>query len=125
MKVQDMRVLVSDDSLLMRKKLKDMVLEVGCKEVFEAGDGQEAIDLYKEHKPDLVFMDIIMPQKTGIEAITEIKAFDEDAYVVVVSSIGTKNKLREAIKAGAQDFLQKPIQKDNVEHLIKNYIAQL
>lgn len=124
MKLEEIRVLVSDDSLLMRKKLKDMVLAVGCKEVFEAGDGQQAIDLYKEFKPDLVFMDIIMPQKTGIEAITEIKAFDEEAYIVIVSSIGTKNKLKEAIRVGAQDFLQKPIERTNVQNLIKHYITQ-
>ncbi|MGL4343633.1 MAG: response regulator [Cellulosilyticaceae bacterium] len=124
MKLQEMRVLVSDDSLLMRKKLKDMVAAMGVGEVLEASNGQEAIDLYKEQEPDMVFMDIIMPEKTGIEAIQEIMEAYPNAYIVIVSSIGTKNKLKEAIKAGARDFLQKPIQQDKVEEMIKHYINQ-
>lgn len=122
MKLQDMRVLVSDDSILMKKRLKNMVETLGCQEVIEASNGQEAIDLYKEHRPDLVFMDIIMPEKTGAQAIEEIKAFDQKAYIVIVSPQGTKNKVKEAIEAGANDFLPKPMKQEQVEKMIKHYM---
>ncbi len=115
-------VLICDDSLLMRKKLKDLLIGVGCSEVLEASNGQEAIDLYRIYHPHVVFMDIIMPVKTGIEATKEIKRLDEKANIIIVSSIGTKNKLKEAIEVGATDFLQKPIQKENVVSVFKHAV---
>ncbi|MGL4798861.1 MAG: response regulator [Cellulosilyticaceae bacterium] len=122
MKLEGTSVLISDDSLLMRKKLKDMVIALGCTQVIEASNGQEAIHFYKHYKPQLVFMDIIMPEKTGIEATEEIMAFDAAANIIIVSSIGTNNKLKDALKAGAKDFLQKPIDQAKVQELIEHYM---
>jgi two-component system chemotaxis response regulator CheY len=88
--------------------------------VFEAADGQQAIDAYAEHKPDLVFMDIVMPVVTGIDALKKIRENDPNAKVIMASSVGTQNHLKAAIKAGASDFLQKPISNDQVKQTIEN-----
>ena len=120
MDINKIKVLISDDSILVRKKLKDFIISLGCVEIFEAVDGQEAIDIYKDKKPDLVFMDIVMPKKTGVEALIEILAFDKNAKVVIASSVGTQAHLKTAIEAGAYDFLQKPIDNNQIQKIIAN-----
>lgn len=122
MQLNELKVLICDDSILVRKKFKDIIVTLGCDKVIEATDGQQAIDIYKEQKPDLVFMDIVMPIKTGIEALSEIISYDSKAKIVIISSIGTNNKLKEAIKIGAYDFFQKPIDEDQLKKIITNYI---
>ena len=124
MTIDHMKILISDDSVFARKKLKDYILSLGVAEVLEANDGQEAIDLYKENKPDVVFMDIIMPKKTGIEAVTEILAFDSKAKVVMASSVGTQKYLKDAINAGAYEFLQKPIDNNLVQKILQNIVKE-
>ncbi|MCX8128811.1 MAG: response regulator [Clostridia bacterium] len=116
-----LRVLVCDDSILIRKKLKDCLLSCGCSEILEAADGQSAVDTYKEHKPDLVFMDIVMPVKGGIEAVTEILEFDGNAKVVIASSSGTKTHLKKALEAGAYEFIQKPFDEAQIRNIVLNY----
>lgn len=113
-----LKVMICDDSMFVRKKMRDALTAAGVTEIVEAADGQQAIEKYKETKPDLVFMDIIMPVKSGVEALTEIKAFDSSAKVVMASSVGTQENLKEAILAGAYDFLQKPIDNDDVAKII-------
>ncbi len=115
-----LKVLVCDDSLLIRKKLKEVLKKCGCENVLEASNGQEAIDLYKKSKPDLVFMDIIMPIKNGIEAVVEIIEFDKEAKVVMASSAGTKEHVKEAIKVGAFEFIQKPWEKEQINKILVN-----
>lgn len=115
-----LKILVCDDSILIRKKLKDYLVDCGC-EVLEALDGQKAVDLYKEEKPDLVFMDIVMPVKTGIQATEEIVQFDKNAKVVIASSSGTKTHLKQALEAGAFEFVQKPIDETQVKNIITNF----
>lgn len=122
MKVSDLKILISDDSILVRKKMKDFLKSLGITDIYEAINGQEAVDAYKEHKPDLVFMDIIMPVKTGIEALKEILAYDDCAKVVMASSVGTQEHLKEAIEAGAYDFMQKPIDNEQILRFISNFI---
>ncbi len=124
MNINEMKVLVCDDSILSRKKLKDSIVALGCNEVFEAADGEEAISKYKETNPDVVFMDIVMPKKDGIEAVTEILKYDASAKVVMASSVGTQSFLKDAIKAGAYDFLQKPLDPAQVERIINNICTQ-
>lgn len=114
MKISELKVLVCDDSILIRKKMNDLLKKAGVTEVIEANDGMQSVDMYKEHKPDIVFMDIVMPLKTGLDALKEIKAFDADAKVVMVSTIGTQAHLVDAIKAGAFEFLQKPIKAEDI-----------
>jgi two-component system chemotaxis response regulator CheY len=118
MNVTEMKILVCDDSILARKKIKDCILSLGCSNVFEACDGVEAVFQYKTHSPNLVFMDIVMPNKDGIEAVMDILAYDKEAKIVMASSAGTQTFLKEAIKAGAIDFLQKPIESEQVKKVI-------
>ncbi|MCI8670002.1 MAG: response regulator [Lachnospiraceae bacterium] len=120
MTINEFKVLVCDDSILSRKKLKDCILSMGCAEVFEAADGEEAIAQYEANRPNLVFMDIVMPKKDGIEAVTEILKIDSKAKIVMASSVGTQSFLKDAIKAGAFDFLQKPFDPEQVKKLVNN-----
>ncbi|WP_163193045.1 response regulator [Clostridium thermarum] len=115
-----MKVLLCDDSLLMRKKLKESLNLCGTFEYLEATNGQAAIDIYKEENPDLVFMDIVMPVKDGIQAVSEIIEYDKNAKVVMASSSGTKENLKKAIKAGAFEFIQKPWELDQVARIVNN-----
>ena len=121
MELNTLKILVCDDSILIRKKLKDYMESFGCKHVFEAINGQEAIDLYKEHGPDLVFMDIVMPVKGGIEAVTEIIEFDKNAKVVMASSSGTKTHLKKALEAGAYEFIQKPFEETQIRNILSSF----
>lgn len=122
MKISELKVLICDDSMLVRKKLTDTLKSIGITTIFEATDGQKAVDQYKENKPDLTFMDIVMPNKTGLDALKEIKEFDADAKVVMASTIGTQANLITAIKAGAYEFLQKPVKEDDVLKVINGLL---
>ncbi|MBU3075177.1 response regulator [Clostridium estertheticum] len=115
-----LKILVCDDSMLIRKKLKELLKSCGCNNILEASNGQEAVDIYKANNPDLVFMDIIMPFKNGIEAVKEIIEFDNDAKVVMASSAGTKEHVKVAIKAGAFEFVQKPWEKEQINKILLN-----
>ncbi len=123
MKIDDITFLICDDSILARKQLKDIINSLGSPTILEAANGQLAIDMYKEHKPNLAFVDIVMPVKDGNAAITEIIAYDPDATIFVASSVGTQSELKKALEAGASDFIQKPIDKDQVIDLIKKHVG--
>ena len=120
MTVQDLRVLICDDSMFARKKLNMTIAGFGVKEIYEAADGEEAIAKSKEHKPDVVFMDIVMPKVTGLDALKQIVEDDPDAKVIMASSVGTQGHLKEALKAGAADFLQKPIADADALKVLEN-----
>lgn len=122
MLLENAKVLVSDDSILARKQLKDLLFNLGCKMVVEANNGQVAIDTYISEKPDMVFLDIVMPVKDGIIVTKEIIEFDPDAKIVIVSSVGTQKHLREALEAGAREFIQKPLNLDNLKKIIETMI---
>ena len=104
MEIKDIKVQISDDSVLVRKKMKDHLASLGITTVFEAVNGNEAVDVYKANKPDVVFMDIVMPEKSGVEALIDILAYDSSAKVVMASSVGTQDNLKIAIAAGAYEF---------------------
>ncbi len=118
MNISELKVLICDDSILVRRKLTDVLKKAGITAVFEAKDGIQAVDNYKAIKPDLVFMDIVMPGKTGLDALVEIREFDPSAKVVMASTIGTQSHLVSAIKAGAYEFLQKPVKDEDVNKII-------
>ncbi|AZP04257.1 response regulator [Jeotgalibaca ciconiae] len=101
-------ILIVDDAAFMRMKLKDILEKNGYTVVGEAQNGIEAVDLYKEVKPDLVTMDITMPEMDGIESLKQIKAFDSNAKVIMCSAMGQQGMVMEAIKMGAIDFIVKP-----------------
>ncbi len=123
MKISDLTVMVCDDSPLIRKKLQEILNRVGVNSVLFAEDGEQAVDFYKEKHPDLVFMDIVMPKKTGIDALREIRDFDADARVVMASTVGTQGNLIKAIKEGAFEFLQKPVKEDDVLKVINRLLC--
>lgn len=120
MNISDMTVLICDDSMFARKKLSMSISGFGVKAVYEAADGEEAVAKYKENKPDVVFMDIIMPKVTGLEALKQIVEIDPDAKIIMASSVGTQGHLKEALKAGAVDFLQKPIADEDAMKVLEN-----
>jgi two-component system chemotaxis response regulator CheY len=123
MNLEGLKVLICDDSILFRKQMKDYFVANECTSIIEVTNGQEAIDAYKLHYPDIVFLDIIMPNKTGIEAVNEIMQYDTSAYVVMFSSVGTHQYLKDAIFAGAHDFLQKPFDKNMVQTVLEKYFS--
>lgn len=124
MSYSDKSVLICDDSILARKQLKDAICEF-CDgiTIYEGKNGQEAVDLYQEHTPDLVLLDIVMPEMDGTTAVEKIIASDPNATVVIVSSVGTQFQLKKAITAGAKDFIQKPIDISQVHNLIKTHLG--
>ncbi len=118
MTLETIKILICDDSILARKKLKDFLTSIGCTQILDAADGQMAVDTYKTEKPDIVFLDIVMPVKDGITAVKEIIAFDPTAHIIMTSSVGTQENLKEALKAGAKDFIQKPLDNNQIQHVL-------
>jgi len=102
-----LKILITDDSLLLRRKLKQELESLDC-EVFEAKNGKEAVIMYLENQPDGTFLDIVMPEVGGLDALKAIRKINEKAQVVMLSSTGTSSKLVETLKFGAIDFIQKP-----------------
>ena len=107
---------------LARKQLKDIISTLGTPVFVEATDGQSAIDKYKEVHPDLVFLDIVMPKKDGNDAIRDIMEFDPEATIIIASSVGTQSQLKNALEAGAKDFIQKPLDKEQVLAVVKRFL---
>jgi two-component system chemotaxis response regulator CheY len=114
-----LRVMVVDDALFMRSMLKDILVRAGHVVVAEAENGDLVLNLYLEHKPDLVTMDIVMPRKSGVEALQEIMASHPEACVVMVSALGQDSLVLEAVEAGARDFIVKPFKEDKVLETIR------
>ena len=107
-------VLIVDDAAFMRMMLKDILSKNGYEVLGEAENGKVAVSMYEELKPDVVTMDITMPEMDGITAVKEIKKASPDAKVVMVSAMGQQAMVIEAIQAGAADFIVKPFQPDRV-----------
>ena len=108
------RVLIVDDAAFMRMMVKDILSKNGYEIAGEAENGQIAVEKYRELKPDLVTMDITMPEMDGIAAVKEIKSFDPDAKVIMCSAMGQQTMVIDAIQAGAKDFIVKPFQPERV-----------
>lgn len=116
------KVLIVDDAAFMRMMLKDILEKNGFEVIGEAPNGVKAVELYKNVKPDIVTMDITMPDMDGIEAVKKIKAIDAAAKIIMCSAMGQQNMVMEAIKAGARDFIVKPFQGDRVVEAIKKVL---
>jgi two-component system chemotaxis response regulator CheY len=108
------KVLIVDDAAFMRMMLRDILAKNGFEVVGEADNGKVAVQMYNELKPDVVTMDITMPEMDGIAAVKEIKSADPGAKVVMVSAMGQQAMVIEAIRSGAADFIVKPFQPDRV-----------
>ncbi|BAB06687.1 response regulator [Halalkalibacterium halodurans] len=117
-------VLVVDDAAFMRMMIKDILTKNDFEVVGEAANGEEAVQLYKEHSPDLVTLDITMPEKDGIQALKEIKAYDADAKVIMCSAMGQQAMVIDAIQSGAKDFIVKPFQGDRVIEAINKVLGK-
>ena len=114
-------VLIADDSDFMRNLLRE-ILEEDHEIVGEATNGVEAVELYEEENPDLVMMDIVMPIRDGIEATSKINEMDPDATVIMCTSVGQEEKMKSAIKAGAEGYITKPFQKPSVLDAISDVV---
>jgi len=116
------RVLIVDDSGMSRKMLRDILEEAGYAVVGEAADGMEGVLAYKQYNPDVVTLDITMPNMSGTEALKEIKDYDQDAKVIMITAAGQQNKVIEALKLGADRFITKPFEKDEIIKSISEMI---
>jgi two-component system chemotaxis response regulator CheY len=117
------RVLIVDDAAFMRMMIKDILEKNGFEVIGEANNGVKAVEMYKKDKPDVVTMDITMPDMDGIEAVRQIKAFDPGAKVIMCSAMGQQTMVMDAIRAGARDFIVKPFQSDRVLEAIRKVIG--
>lgn len=104
---EKLKILICDDSKLLRKKLQADLESLGC-EVVQAENGKDAIMKQLQHKPDGIFLDVVMPEVGGIEALRVLKEINPDLPIVMLSSVGTPDKLMETLKMGVLDFIQKP-----------------
>lgn len=113
-----LKVLIVDDSLIIRKKISKILENLGYDVVFDATNGQEAIDAYIKYKPDLVSMDITMPDMDGITAVKHIIKEDKEAKIIMVTSHGQEDMVIKSIQAGAVGYILKPISEDKMAQVI-------
>ena len=116
-------ILICDDAAFMRMMIKDILTKNGYNIAGEAENGLKAVDKYQETKPDLVMMDITMPEMDGIQALKKIKAADPSANVIMCSAMGQQAMVNESIQSGAKDFIVKPIQADRVLEAVKKAVG--
>lgn len=116
-------ILICDDAAFMRMMIKDILTKNGYNVAGEAENGAMAVDKYKEIKPDLVLMDITMPEMDGIQALKKIKESDPGAHVIMCSAMGQQAMVIESIQAGAKDFIVKPFQADRVLEAVKKVVG--
>lgn len=118
------RIIVVDDAPIIRLMIKDILIYNGYEVIAECGNGQEAIDKFKELKPDVLTMDIVMPEKDGIQALEEILSFDPNAKIVMVTAVDQRESLMRAIRAGATDYIVKPFENERVLSAVKKALGE-
>ena len=117
------KILICDDAAFMRMMIKDILTKNGYEVAGEAENGAKAVEKYNELKPDLVLMDITMPDMDGIQALKKIKEVDGGALVIMCSAMGQQAMVIESIQSGAKDFIVKPFQADRVIEAVKKVIG--
>jgi len=117
------RVLIADDAMFMRNMIKDVFSSAEFQVVGEAANGVEAVEKYKQLKPDITTMDIVMPLKSGIEAVREIVKLDRGAKIIMCSALGQESLVMEAIEAGARDYIVKPFKPEKVLEVVKKLVV--
>ncbi|HHW66327.1 response regulator [Defluviitalea raffinosedens] len=115
------KILIVDDAMFIRSSLKLMLENNGFEVIGEAGNGYEAIDKYKVLKPDIVTMDITMPEMDGIESLRQIKEYDKNANVVMITALGQESFVKEAIMLGAKGFIVKPFKEETVVKALSKF----
>ena len=117
------KILTVDDAAFMRKIIKTTLKRAGYTEIYEAADGIQAIQIYGQIKPDLVLMDITMPNLNGLNALKAIKTVDPNANVVMCTAMGQENMVIEAIRSGAKDFIVKPFKPERILNMVASIIG--
>jgi two-component system chemotaxis response regulator CheY len=118
------RVLIVDDAIFMRNMIKDIFSGSGFEVIGEAANGLEAVEKFKELKPDLTTMDIVMPYRNGVDATRDIVRADAQARVVICSALGQEAQVLEALEAGAADFLVKPFRSEDVLSVVRKVLGE-
>lgn len=118
------KILIVDDAAFMRKVIRDTLTKEGYTDIYEAVDGQDAVEKYFEIKPDLVLMDITMPNMDGLEALKEIRKADPNASIVMCSAMGQEAMVIDAIKSGAKDFIVKPFKPERIIKTVGSIVGQ-
>ncbi len=118
------RILVADDAFFMREMIREIVESEGFEVVGEASDGIEAIDQFRRLQPDIVTMDIVMPRKSGIDAVRGIMELDSTACIVMCSALGQESLVTEAIRVGARDFIVKPFKPESVVATLRGLVEK-
>lgn len=124
MKIEDAKILVGDDSIFARKQIKDVLIKLGATNILEASNGKQALQIFEDEKPDLVFIDIVMPVMDGNIALECMIAQNPDAKIVVVSSVGSQGQLKRAVAAGVKDFIQKPLKESQIEKIVRTQLEE-
>lgn len=117
------KIMLVDDAAFMRMTIKNALTKAGYDNIIEAADGQIAVETYQSEHPDLVIMDITMPNMDGIQALQAIKTIDPEARVVMCSAMGQEGMVVEAIKLGAKDFIVKPFKQDRILQTVEKIIG--
>ncbi len=115
-------ILIVDDTQFMRRRISQLLAQYEY-DIIEAEDGEEAVLLYNQNRPDAVLMDITMPKKDGLSALTEICRFDPEAKVIMLTALGQQATALKAVQSGAKDFLLKPYNSDEVIQALKNVLG--
>lgn len=118
------KILIVDDARLMRNIIRTALLENGDYKILEAVNGKDAVELYKSEQPDIVTMDITMEEKNGVDAAKEILAFDPNAKIIMVTSLGQEKLLQECVEAGISDYIVKPFTKERITSSVVNSLIQ-
>lgn len=116
------KILIVDDAMFMRRIIKKALSGGGYTKFIEAEDGLNAVKLYNQHKPDLVFLDITMPGKSGLEVLTDILQEDHQAKVVICSAIGQEETMEKAVRLGAVDYITKPFKTEEILEVVKKVL---
>lgn len=116
------KILIVDDAMFMRRIIKDALNEGGFYDIIEAKDGNEALRLFGKEHPQIVLLDITMPEMSGIEVLEKMLKYQTDAKVIMCSAIGQETTIEKAIRMGASDFIVKPFQKNELLKIIKKFL---
>lgn len=120
----DKKILIVDDAMFMRNIIRKILKEDGYTQVWEAQDGEHAMELFREISPDLVLLDITMPGRSGLEVLEEILGLAPEAKVIMCSAVGQEMMIQKALTAGALDFIVKPFKPDEFCRIVNRYLEQ-
>jgi len=121
--MKDKLILIADDAAFMRKLIRSTLSSVGYTNFIEAANGQEAVKLFASENPDLVLMDVTMPEMDGLEALKRIMAISPEAKVIMCSAIGQDGTIMEAVRSGASEFIVKPFKKDQLADMVTDLLG--